>query len=812
MLKSAVICLLGLCSLGAIAQIDDLEDINFPLNSSVVVDGFQGLDMLAAVLAKHNNLDLEAVGWTDSLGTVAYNKKLSERRAESVKTYLVSKGADAGRIKTMGSGIDRSEENDSREGRFMNRHVALNLYETVDGNRQKVSYDRLLMLFFGERGASMTGLHTKSNDDSHDKIMAKLTDLEKKIDEMGRELQKRIADLERSQSQYTKKEELPKMVSGHMKMGKYTGVSFGAGVDDEGDLTANVSGMYFRPWGEHFAIQIQGDADYYEFREEGQADVGFIYQNNNFKLAAAGSYKWASLPGMDAARLAQGAVIADWMFGAGKIGLFGTVPLADGDVLRTVNSINSVYLTEYYVSVPEQLGLDFGISIGDKVDLGGHVSSLDTEISDADLSAGLELQVNIKENFNWYLSADMNNSLLQVNDDSFRYLTGVRLGSWTKDRYKATDEITPVDIPNINYEILSRTVRVGNTAPIADAGTSRTNVPVGSVTLDGSHSSDPEGDTLTFKWTQISGPAVAISDANSAVASFTGAYGESYTFQLSVRDNFGAQGTDTVSIGMEAAPLPEPAIISFHATPETINRGELSNLAWATMYGDEVTISGIGVVGADGHLVLSPENTAEYTLTVTNTVGSVSASVTITVIPPPPIPAPVVNFFTAIPAEILEGDLTTLSWATTYAESVVISGLGQVSASGSLVLAPTETTTYTITATNENGTDSTDVTVTVIPIEPPNTPPVAEAGTNQTVDTGSVVTLDGSASFDPDGDPITYEWTQIDGEVVVLNGADTAHPSFTAVNGRYVFRLKVTDPDGDWDVDNVDVVVKMFKK
>jgi hypothetical protein len=500
------------------------------------------------------------------------------------------------------------------------------------------------------------------------------------------------------------------------------------------------------------------------------------------------------------------------MFGAGKIGVFGTVPLADGDVLRTVNTVNSVYLTEYYVSVPQQVGLDFGVSIGDKIDLGGHVSSLDTEVSNADLSAGLELQVNIKENFNWYLSADMNNSLLQANDDSFRYLTGVRLGSWTKDRYKASDEITPVNIPNINYEILSRTVRVGNTAPIADAGASRTNVPAGVVTLDGSNSSDPEGDSLTFKWTQINGPAVEITDPNSAVASFTGVAGESYTFQLTVRDNFGAQGSDTVAIGMEAAPLPEPVIVSFHATPETINRGELSNLAWSTLYGDEVTISGIGVVGADGHLVLSPENTTEYTLTVTNTVGSVTASVTITVIPPPPIPAPVVNFFTAIPAEILEGDLTTLSWSTTYAETVNISGLGQVNASGSLVLAPTETTTYTITATNVNGTDTTDVTVTVIPLEPPNTPPVAEAGTNQTVDTGSLVTLDGSASFDPDGDPLTYEWTQIDGEVVTLNGADTPNPSFVAINGRYVFRLKVTDPDGDWDVDNVDIVVKMFKK
>jgi hypothetical protein len=813
MLKSfAVVCLLGLSSLGIFAQTDDLEDINFPLNSSIVVDGFQGLDMLAAVLAKHATLDLEATGWTDSQGTDAYNKKLSQRRAEAVKTYLVSKGADANRIKTKGNGVDSAHDNVSREGRFQNRHVALTVYETVNGNRQLVSYDRLLQLFFGERGAAMTGLHTEGGDGSHDKIMSKLTDLEKKIDEMGRDLQKRIADLEQSQSQYTKREDLPKAVSGHMQMGKYTGVSFGAGVDDEGDLTANVAGMYFRPWGEHFAIQLQGDVDHYEFREEGQADVGFIYQNKGFKLAAAGSYKWASLPGFDAARLAQGAVIADWMFGAGKIGLYGTVPLADGDVLRTVNSINSVYQTEYYVSVPSQVGLDFGISIGEKIDLGGHIANLDTEASDADLNAGLELQVNIKENFNWYLSADMNNSLLQGNDDSFQYLTGVRLGSWAKDRYKASGDITPVNIPDITYEILQRTVRVGNTAPTANAGNSRTNVPAGTVTLDGSGSTDPEGDALTYKWTQTGGPPVEVSGADSAMASFTGTAGESYTFQLTVRDNFGAQSTDSVSIGMEAAPLPDPVIISFVATPSTIDRGALSNLSWATAYGDTVTLSGVGEVGADGHLVISPATTTEYTLTVTNTVGTVSQSVTITVIQPPPIPAPVVNFFTAIPADILEGEFTTLSWSTTYAETVSITGLGQVNGSGSLVLAPTETTTYTITAVNENGTASADVTVTVTPLEPPNTAPVAEAGTDVSVTTGTLVTLDGSASFDPDGDAITYQWTQLDGEVVALSGATTANPSFTAINGRYVFRLKVTDTHGTWDVDNVEVVVKKFKR
>ncbi len=98
------------------------------------------------------------------------------------------------------------------------------------------------------------------------------------------------------------------------------------------------------------------------------------------------------------------------------------------------------------------------------------------------------------------------------------------------------------------------------------------------------------------------------------------------------------------------------------------------------------------------------------------------------------------------------------------------------------------------------------------PPPPPNQPPVADAGPDQTVTVGTLVTLDGRGSSDPDGDPIAFQWRFVsrpDGSTAELTDADTAQPTFTPdVAGDYMIELVVTDPDGATDSDQVRVTAQ----
>lgn len=84
---------------------------------------------------------------------------------------------------------------------------------------------------------------------------------------------------------------------------------------------------------------------------------------------------------------------------------------------------------------------------------------------------------------------------------------------------------------------------------------------------------------------------------------------------------------------------------------------------------------------------------------------------------------------------------------------------------------------FFVTAT---ATDSAGNTSEFSACQPSNTAPIADAGPDQRVDEAAVVTLDGTASRDPDGDPITFRWRQVGGPSVTLSDPTSPRPTFTA--------------------------------
>lgn len=87
-------------------------------------DATNNLDKLVEFLNRYPDRKVEIEGHTDSVGTAEYNQGLSERRAESVKTYLVRQGIDSRRLVTAGMGEHQPVAgNDSEAGRRQNRRV-----------------------------------------------------------------------------------------------------------------------------------------------------------------------------------------------------------------------------------------------------------------------------------------------------------------------------------------------------------------------------------------------------------------------------------------------------------------------------------------------------------------------------------------------------------------------------------------------------------------------------------------------------------------------------------------------------------------
>lgn len=116
----------------AATKVTYAADAFFDFDKSVLKP--EGKAKLDDLVGKVKGINLEvviAVGHTDAIGTDAYNQKLSVRRSEAVKAYLVSKGIEKNRVYTEGKGEKQPvADNKTKEGRGKNRRVEIEVVGT----------------------------------------------------------------------------------------------------------------------------------------------------------------------------------------------------------------------------------------------------------------------------------------------------------------------------------------------------------------------------------------------------------------------------------------------------------------------------------------------------------------------------------------------------------------------------------------------------------------------------------------------------------------------------------------------------------
>ena len=383
--------------------------------------------------------------------------------------------------------------------------------------------------------------------------------------------------------------------------------------------------------------------------------------------------------------------------------------------------------------------------------------------------------------FAFTLEGGMNETLLSSGNTG-RAVAGFQFGNFMRpkdyvDGYNGVQHAVPADVPRVRYEVLTRTVRTGNDAPIANAGTDQIGVGAGTITLDGSASYDPEGDALTYQWSQVAGPGVSISGMNTARASFSAAEGQSYGFKLVVKDPQGQQGVDTVTVTTSTT---QPVqIVRFQASPDRISSGQQSTLDWQVLNADSVTITELGTVPGNGSRAVSPTRTTQYRLTARNRNGEATATTTVVV---EEQPAAQFTACSVSPTTILTGESATITYATSNADAVEISGIGNVATSGTQVVSPTATASYTLTARNARGPVTCNLTVQVTEGSAPR-----------------VVNFTASPATINSGNSSTLSWSVENAESVTISSLGTVQATGTrqvSPTATTTYTLTATNKNG----------------
>lgn len=367
-----------------------------------------------------------------------------------------------------------------------------------------------------------------------------------------------------------------------------------------------------------------------------------------------------------------------------------------------------------------------------------------------------------------------------------------------------------------------------NKLPNAVVGPISTVTAGSTVTLDGTNSSDVDDGIASYTWVQTDGqPMVSLSNANTSKVTFVAPSSTTaLTFELTVKDKSGQASTATCYVNVNSDTTPNQAPIANAGVNQTVVEGAVVTLDGSNSRDADGTIARYEWTQIEGSpsVVLQNSQSAKATFTAPNpgtsattltfqlmvvdnggfkAKGTCIVNVVLTNTNQPP------TVDAGAPQNVAEYSIVTLngsatddsglksySWRQKSGPSVKLSDptaarptfTAPALGSAALEFELTVTDTGYLSATGECIVNVTRANI-----------PTAYAGPDQSVEAGTVVTLDGSKSTDAPGGTITrYAWVQTGGSTVTLQNANSATCTFTAPDpgigsATFTFQLTVTD-------------------
>lgn len=365
---------------------------------------------------------------------------------------------------------------------------------------------------------------------------------------------------------------------------------------------------------------------------------------------------------------------------------------------------------------------------------------------------------------------------------------------------------------------------VKNTTPVAVPGLNQSVAMGETVTLNGGSSYDTDGDTLTYQWAMISIPAgstaVLLGDALST-PSFVPDVTGTYRIGLKVNDGIEDSAQNTVTV---TATVGNTAPLAKAGPDQNVTTGlavTIDGRGSSDVDGDALTYQWTLASSPTGSAAQIPNQSSSvalftpdidgiYAISLTVNDGTeASAPDTVNITATTGNTAPVAN--AGVDQSVATGATSTLDGrmssdadgdALTYTWSLSSSPGG----SSALILGPSTSQpsftpdvdgTYLISLVVNDGTENSDADTVAITASRGNATPIADAGLDQAVSTGTTAFLDGRSSSDADGDSLAYQWELLSkptGSTASIISPSTAIATITPdIDGEYYVRLTVND-------------------